>query len=65
MGEEVLHVAITTYATRPMSLYKARQDTSSTGFFFPCWCAIGSFFAAAQQSHFSLQGQVSFIKVIL
>ena len=37
MGEEVfqLHVATPTYATRSMSLYKARQETSSTGSSFP------------------------------
>ena len=33
MGEEVfqLHVATPTYATYPLSLYKARQETTSTG----------------------------------
>ena len=37
MGEEVfqMHVATPTYATRPMSLYKIKQETSSTGSSFP------------------------------
>ena len=37
MGEEVfqLHVATPAYATHPMSLYKARHKTISTGSSFP------------------------------
>ena len=44
MGEDEfqLRVATPTYATRPMSLYKARQETSCLNrVFFPCWCATG------------------------
>ena len=59
MGEEVfqLHVATPTYAPRPMSLYKARQEKRPTGSFFPahhyrvfpCWYATGSSFPAGVQ----------------
>ena len=48
MGEEVfqLHVATPTYATRPLSLYKARQETKSTGFSFPAGASKGLLFPA-------------------
>ena len=50
MGEEVfqLHVATSTYATRPMSLYKARQETRNR-VFFPYRCTTGSSFSAGVQ----------------
>ena len=37
MGEQVfqLHVATPTYDTHPTSLYRARQETNSTGTSFP------------------------------
>ena len=67
MGDEVfpLHVAIPTYATRPVSLYKAdtRQAQQCRLFlqllnkvFFPGWCLTGSPFpvGALQISYFKI-----------
>ena len=44
-----MHIVTPTYATCPMSLYKARLELNR--FFFPCWRATGcSFPAGVQQS---------------